>query len=130
MIEHRLGRAETNEKSDDIYIGETPATTEQIKTTLFENDSALCVPDSAQGLGETDVVGLELVQTDGSGQSEGAQEPVAERAELGHTPRAEVVGDGGPNNMSEDEIEHWMHGRLTGIRCGSGRPGGCRGRRP
>lgn len=80
---------------DDIYIGETPPEQKKSKAT-FSNDSALCVPDPAQGLGDTDIVGLEFVQTNGGGQSEGAQEPVAERAELGHTPRAEVVGNSGP----------------------------------
>lgn len=81
---------------DDIYIGETPAKQTKSKTTFSNNDSALCLPDPAQGLRDTNVVGLELVQTNGGGQSERAQEPVAERAELGHTPRAEVVNDGGP----------------------------------
>lgn len=58
--------------------------------------NALCSPNATQGLGDTNVVGLELVEANGSGESERTQEPVAQAAELGHTGGREVVDDGGP----------------------------------
>ena len=61
--------------------------------------NALCGPHATEGLGDTNVVGLELVQTNGSGESESTQEPVAEAAELRHTLGREVVDDSGPGLM-------------------------------
>lgn len=57
----------------------------------------LCLPNAAQGFGDTHIVRLELVQADSCGQGKGAQKPVAESGELGHTLGAEVIDDGGPN---------------------------------
>lgn len=90
------GQRQMKKTGRDIHRRNACQNKRKPRQPFSNDDSALCVPDPAQGLGETDVVGLKLVQTDRGGQSEGAQEPVAERAELGHTPRAEVVGDGGP----------------------------------
>jgi hypothetical protein len=58
--------------------------------------SNLCSPDAAQSLGDTDVVCLKLIQTDGGGEGEGAQEPVAGGAELRDALGGEVVDDGSP----------------------------------
>lgn len=58
--------------------------------------TALCSPDAAQGLCHTDIVRLKLVQTNGGGEGECAQEPVAEAAELGDALRGEVVNNGSP----------------------------------
>ena len=58
-------------------------------------NSTLCCPDTTQSLGHTNIVCLELVQTNSGGEGECAQEPVAGSAELGHTGRREVVDDGG-----------------------------------
>lgn len=65
-------------------------------------NSTLCRPDTTQSLGHTNIVCLELVQTDGGGEGECAQEPVAGGAELGHTGRREVVDNGGPGGEMLD----------------------------
>lgn len=95
--------AETNEKCGrHIHRRNgTPARTKETKRTFSKDDSALCLPDPTDGLGDAHVVCLELVQTDRGGQGESAEEPVAHSVELGHTPRAEVVNYGGPDEMSE-----------------------------
>jgi len=73
------------------------------KNTLFKwrLHTTLCVPDPTQSLGDTHVVCLKLVQTDSGGQGKGAQEPVAEGVELGHTLRTEVIDDSGPGRVLE-----------------------------
>lgn len=73
----------------------------QPKRPFSNNHSTLCVPDTAQSFGDTHIVRLKLVQADRGGQSEGAQEPVAQGIELGHTLGTEVIGDGGPDRKSE-----------------------------
>lgn len=86
----------------DIYKGETPrpAVKQQQPNDSFSTKLApLCVPDAAQSLGHTHIICLKLVETDGSGESEGAQEPVAEGVGLGHTLGAEVVNDSGPDSI-------------------------------
>lgn len=63
-------RAKTNEKKwFDIYIGGTPGpeTKETHKTPFSNDDNTLSVPDPTQGLGDTNVVSLELIQTDSGG---------------------------------------------------------------
>jgi hypothetical protein len=64
---------------------------------MSEKNNTLCGPDTAQSFGDTDVVGLELVQANGGGESEGTQEPVASGAELGHTRGREVVDNTSPS---------------------------------
>lgn len=58
--------------------------------------NTLCCPDTTQSLSHTNIVRLELVQTNSGGEGERAQEPVAGGAELGHTGRREVIDNGGP----------------------------------
>jgi hypothetical protein len=62
-------------------------------------NARLCRPDAAQSLCHTNIVGLELVKTNGGGEGECAQEPVAEAAELRHTAGREVIDDGGPGEV-------------------------------
>jgi hypothetical protein len=64
---------------------------------MSEKNNTLCGPDAAQSFGDTDVVGLELVQADGGGESERTQQPVAGSAGLGHTRGREVVDNCGPS---------------------------------
>jgi len=63
---------------------------------VSEKNNTLCGPDTAQSFGDTDVVGLELVQANGGGESERTQEPVAGGAGLRHTRGREVVDNRGP----------------------------------
>lgn len=65
-------------------------------------NSTLCRPDTTQSLGHTNIVCLELVQTNSGGEGECAQEPVAGGAELGHTGRREVIDNGGPSKEMLD----------------------------
>lgn len=110
-----MNRAETNEKKFDIYIGGTPGPeTKETQTPFSNDDTALCVPDPTQSLGDTHVVRLELIQTDGGGQGEGAQEPVAEGVELGHTLGTEVIDDGGPVRALEVGTE-WLGRRRVSL---------------
>jgi hypothetical protein len=53
----------------------------------------LSLPDSPDALGETNVVGLELVPTPANNEDGEEVEPVASFANEGNTPRREVVGD-------------------------------------
>lgn len=53
----------------------------------------LCLPDPPDALSQADVVGLELVQTQSSGEGESSEEPVQERPGLGNTALGEVVDD-------------------------------------
>lgn len=55
------------------------------KETRPKGKPTLSSPDTAQSLGDTNIVSLELVQADSGGKSECAKEPVAESTELGHT---------------------------------------------
>jgi hypothetical protein len=56
----------------------------------------LRLPHTLDGLRHTNVIRLELVETDSGGESECTQKPVQERTELGDTTLGEVVNDGGP----------------------------------
>lgn len=56
---------------------------------------SLCVPHPAESLRHTNVVRLELVQTDGRAEGERAEQPDHEGVGLGDTASREVVGDGG-----------------------------------
>ena len=57
---------------------------------------ALSLPDPLDGLGQTNVVGLELVPTPADNEDGEEVEPVGSLADEGHAPRGEVVGDAGP----------------------------------
>ena len=57
----------------------------------------LCLPHSPKSLCHTNVIRLELVQSNSRRESEDAKEPVAKRTGLGHTLLGEVVDDGCPS---------------------------------
>jgi len=54
---------------------------------------ALSRPDPLDALGKTNIVGLELVPTPADHEDGQEVEPVASLAELGDTPRREVIGN-------------------------------------
>ena len=56
----------------------------------------LCLPHSPKALRHTNIIRLELVQSNGRGESEDAQEPAAKRTGFRHTLLGEVVDDGCP----------------------------------
>lgn len=56
----------------------------------------LCLPHSPKALRHTNIIRLELVQSNGRGESEDAQEPAAKRTGFRHTLHGEVVDDGCP----------------------------------
>lgn len=68
-----------------------------INETISQNNNprSLCVPHPAESLRDTDVVRLELVQTDSRAEGERAEQPDHEGVGLGDTASREVVGDGG-----------------------------------
>lgn len=80
-----------------------------------KNEFTLCRPDAAQGLCHTNVVCLKLVQADGGGEGECAEEPVAEAAELGHTLGREVIDNSSPvrtkgldsDSLIQDRAKIW-----------------------
>ena len=96
--------------------------------------SRLCLPHSLNSLCHTNIIRLELVQSDGCGEGEDTEEPVAERAGLGHTLLGEVVDDRCPVlNVSQSIALYSVSSRWrghTGIQCESGEPKPSTAQRP
>lgn len=60
------------------------------------NSAGLRLPHTLDGLSQTDIVGLELVETNGGGQRRGAERPPGGGPRLGDTLERKVVDDHRP----------------------------------
>lgn len=103
-----------------MYIGRRLGRIIELKCKIQTTPSniGLCLPHPLDGLCDTNIVCLELVQTDGGGNSESTQQPVQERLGLGDAALGEVVDDRGmeTNVGVEDQqgTEDGIHDRVQG----------------
>lgn len=56
----------------------------------------LCLPDSLDSLGKTDIVGLELVKADADKDGGSLEDPVKSLSDLWYTPAREVISNACP----------------------------------
>lgn len=115
-----------------MYIGRRLGRIIELKCKIQTTPSniGLCLPHPLDGLCDTNIVCLELVQTDGGGNSESTQQPVQERLGLGDAALGEVVDDRGTVTCQFRLPVKRRTARHTGNQCGSGGPAGHRGRNP
>lgn len=86
----------------------------------------LCLPDSLDSLGKTDIVGLEFVKTNADKDGGSLEDPVKGLSDLWYTPAGEVISDACPMAgvsaaFLVETCEAIMKGLfLTRSQCGSG----------